>query len=235
MEKRDPPKKKPHPGKALGCGTQIKKRGDPPFPPRRTKGGLPQEHSQEWLCYTELLGGGRGGRLAGGSLLDFEREALAVGIDGGEGASAVGVGGGAVGVFGVAGGLLGEMSGEGGDGLLALRNGDLDVGSGAVPRDGVLAGVQRFAFDVHLFVELDRGLVRVAGDGGRRKQKRRAEKCEREFREFHEIGFLSNYRGHAAEEQKRAMRGRVSNSLVLGLTLVGAQSYVNMHAKNGKE
>jgi hypothetical protein len=31
------------------------------------------------------------------------------------------------------------------------------------------------------------------------------------------------------------MRGRVSNSLVLDLTLEGVQSYVNMHSKNGKD
>ena len=192
-------------------------------------------HSHAWLCYTELLGRGRGGRLTGRGLLEFEREALAVGVDRGERARAVGVGGGAVGIFGVARGLLGYVSREGGNGLLTLQHGDLNVGSGAVPRDGVLAGVQRFAFDVDLFIELDRRLVGVSGDGGRRKQQRRAEKCEKKFREFHEIHFLSNYRGHAAKKNRRTARGRVSNSLVHDLTLEKIRSYKYHHRKNSKE
>src|ERR1700676_5805600 len=113
----------------------IKVKG-PLFP---TSGPFTREHSHEWLCRMglELLGCGSAGRLVGRSLLDLDREALAVGIDRGERARAVGFRGGAVGVFGVFRGVLGEMRRERGNGLLALENGDLDVGSGAFPRAGV--------------------------------------------------------------------------------------------------
>ncbi len=129
--------------------------------------------------------------MGGGFGIEFDREALAVGIDGGKGAGAGGVSVGGVGVFVVARGLLGEVSGEGGDGLFALGDGDLDVGAGAVPGDGVLAGVERFAFDGDAFVQLESAFVGLSCESGGSEKQRRTEKCERKFREFHEISFQS--------------------------------------------
>lgn len=185
---------------------------------------------------TELLGSGSAGRLAGGSWLDFEREALAVGIDRRERAGAVGFGGGAVGVFGVAGGLLGEVSGEGGNGLLTLENGDLDVGSGAFPRYGVLAGVDRLAFDIDLFIELERALVGISGESGRREQQSGAENSERDFREFHEILISFQISADTLRRTTDALpAGEFQFAELLDWTLQGNTRYGKMDANNEKE
>jgi hypothetical protein len=164
-----------------------------------------------------LVGSWGAGGLGGGLGFEFDGEALSVGIDGGKGACAGDVGGGGVGVFVVARGLLGEVSGESGDGLLTLGKGDLNVGAGAVPGDVVLAGVERFAFDGDGFIELKRAFVGFSCESGGRKKQRRTEKCERKFREFHEIGFLSKL-PRARRKIGRDVRGRVLNSRVPDLT-----------------
>jgi hypothetical protein len=182
----------------------------------------------------ELLRRRHAGRLAGGIRVDFEREALAARIDRGQRAGAVGFGVGAVGVFGVLRGLLGHVSGERGNGLLAAQNGDLDVGSGAFPRDGVVAGVQRLTFDVDLFVQLERALVGVAGENGRREEKRRTEKCESEFREFHQISFQIST-GTLRRSPHVRSAGEFQIRLSRYLTRGKNGSYENEDAKNAKE
>jgi len=133
-----------------------------------------------------LLGVGGGGGLGGGlGGAQGDGEALAVGIDGGEGVGAVGLRVGGVGVFGVASGLINDVSREGGNGLLVAENGDLDVGSGAVPDDGVFAGVEGLAFDGDFVGEIESGFVGIVGECGGREQQRSTEKRERKFREFH--------------------------------------------------
>src|ERR1700688_335248 len=137
-------------------------------------------------------------------------------------------------VFGVFCGVLGEMRRERGNGLLTLENGDLDVGSGAFPSDGVVAGVQRLAFHVDFFIQLERALVGIAGDGGRREKQRRAEKNEREFREFHKKSF-QNCRERAGQAQRAPSTEEFSFPWLLHWTLAGKLSYGAGHAKNGKE
>src|ERR1700730_12557072 len=109
-------------------------------------------------------------------MVELQGKALPTWINCGEGFGAIWLGGGAIGVLWVSIGLLVHMGGEGGHGLFALEEFNLNRRTVAIPLHPVIAGLDRFAIDNNLVSQMKLSFISFPSECGRRKQKRATKK-----------------------------------------------------------
>src|SRR5580704_13545707 len=137
---------------------------------------------RSWL--TELARGRRA-RRAGAAIAELDRHALAVGIDRDELLCAIGAVGGADGIVVIWRRLLLDLRREGGDGVLAMKQGHLNIGAIAAPFRSVFPSFENFAVHGDLLVDVDGHFVGFGADCDAGEEERYGCECGCDFRKFH--------------------------------------------------